>query len=115
MAVYGVFMPQLHISDNFTLIDKQQSGFGIRLEFANQRVIDLRSRQVIQHVHRGGEQYALIGLASLPTKDLGQKGFAEAWISDQHDIGAVPKERKIEQPQNAVLGLDTAFVMGKVK
>ena len=40
---------------------------------------------------------------------------ADAWIADQHDIGAVPKERKIEQPQNAVLGLDTAFVMVKVK
>ena len=81
IAVYGVFMPQLHISDNFTLIDKQQCGFGIRLEFANQRVIDLRSIQIVEHVHGGGEEHTLIGLTGTPADDLCQKGLSFAvWI-----------------------------------
>ena len=56
----GLFPLQLHISDNFTLIDEQQRGLGIGLEFANQRVIDLRSQQVIQHIHRGCEQHMTV-------------------------------------------------------
>ena len=31
---------QLHISDNFTLVNQQKRGLGVALEFANQRVID---------------------------------------------------------------------------
>jgi len=34
-------------------------------------VINLRSEQMIQHVHGGGEQDALIGLADAPANDFG--------------------------------------------
>ena len=38
------------------LVTDEQGGIGIDLELADQRVIDLRSEQMIQHVHGGGEQ-----------------------------------------------------------
>jgi hypothetical protein len=33
---------QLHITENFTLINEEKSWLGIKLELADQRVIDLR-------------------------------------------------------------------------
>ena len=66
-------------------------------------MIDLRSQQVIEHVHGGGEQHALIGLAGAPADDLGQEGFAHAGIADEHDAGALVEEVEIEQAQDAVL------------
>jgi len=78
-------------------------------------VIHLRRQQVIQHIHGGGEQNALVGLAGFPAEDLGQECFAHARITDEHDVGPLPQEGEIEQAQDAVLGLDAAFVMVEVK
>jgi hypothetical protein len=91
-AIRGASAHRLHITDNFTLIDEQQRGLGIRLEFANQRVVDLGGQQVFQHIHGRCEQYTLVGLASLPTKDFGQESFANTRIADQHDIGTLPQD-----------------------
>ena len=68
-------------------------------------MIDLRSEQMIQHVHGGGEQDALIRLAGLPSEDAGEESFAHAGIADQHQIGALLQKGEIEQAQDAVLGL----------
>ena len=53
------------------LVHHEGRGLGIGLELADQRVIDLRSEQMIQHVHGGGEQDALIGLTDAPANDFG--------------------------------------------
>ena len=53
------------------LVNDKRRGLRIGLELADQRVINLRSEQMIQHVHGGGEQDALIGLADAPANDLG--------------------------------------------
>jgi hypothetical protein len=41
----------------------EQCRLGIGLEFADEGMIDLGGEQVIEHVHCGGKQDALIGLA----------------------------------------------------
>ena len=61
----------------------EQRGFGIELELADQGVIDLRSEQMVEHVHGGGEQHALVGLAGAPADDFGEEGFAHAGIADK--------------------------------
>ena len=38
---------------------------------------------MVEHVHGGGEQHALIGLAGAPADDLGEEGFAHAGIADK--------------------------------
>ena len=70
-------------------VNDEQRGLGVGLQLADQRVIDLRSEQVIQHVHGGGEQDALIGLAGAPADDFGEEGFAHAGIADEHEVGAL--------------------------
>ena len=52
------------------LVHDEGRGLGVGLELADQRVIDLRGEQMIQHVHGGGEQDPLIGLADAPTNDF---------------------------------------------
>jgi len=47
---------------------------------------------MIQHVHGGREQHALIGLAGAPGDDLGQEGFPSAGIADQNDAGSLGDE-----------------------
>ena len=78
-------------------------------------MIDLRSQQMIQHVHGCGEQNALIGLAGFPSEDAGQEGFPHAGIADQYEVGTLAKEAEIEQTQDAILGLHTALVMVEVE
>ena len=78
-------------------------------------MIDLRSQQMIQHVHGGGEQNALIGLAGFPSEDAGEECFPHAGIADQHEVGALSQEGEIEQTQDAILGLHAALVMMKVE
>jgi hypothetical protein len=87
------------------LIDHQQRGFGIDLEFANQGVIDLRSQEMVEHVHGGSEEHALVGLTCAPGDDFGQVGFAYAGIADETDAGAVMQEVEIEQTKDAGLEL----------
>jgi hypothetical protein len=53
------------------LVDDKRRGLRLGLELTYQRVINWRGEQVIQHVHRGGEQDAPIGLADTPANDLG--------------------------------------------
>ena len=93
----------------------RSSGLGIGLELADQGVIDLGGEQVIEHVHGGGEQDALIGLAGAPADDLGQEGFADARISDEDDSGAVGEKGEIEQAQDAIFVLQAALVMMEVE
>jgi hypothetical protein len=78
-------------------------------------VIDLGSEQVIEPIHGGGEQHALIGRASAPSDKFCQKSLAHTWIADQYKIGAFVEERQIEQTQDARLGLLAALVMEEVK
>jgi len=78
-------------------------------------VIDLGSEQVIEHIHGGGEQHALIGLTGAPSDEFSQKSLAHTGIADQHEIGAFVEERQIEQTQDARLGLLAALVMEEVK
>ena len=52
------------------LVHDESGGLRVGLELADQRVIDLRGEQMVQHVHGGGEQDALIGLADAPANDL---------------------------------------------
>ena len=78
-------------------------------------MIDLGSEQVIEHIHGGGEEHALIGLTSAPSDEFRQKGLAHARISDQHEIGSFGEERQIEQAQDARLSLLAALVVMEVK
>jgi len=70
---------------------------------------------MIEHIHGAGEQHALIGLASAPGDDFREKGFAHAWVADQHEIGAFGEELQIEKAQDARLGLLPGFVVLEVK
>ena len=78
-------------------------------------MIDLRSEQMIQHVHGGREQDALVGLTGLPGEDAGEEGLSNTGVTDQDDIGALRQERKIQQAKDAVLRLHTALVMVEVE
>lgn len=78
-------------------------------------MIDLGSEQVIEHVHGGGEQHALISLAGAPCHELGQECFAHARISDEHDVGSFGEKGEIEQAQEAWFGLQAALVMVEMK
>jgi hypothetical protein len=78
-------------------------------------MIDLRSQQMIEHVHGSGEDDALIGLACLPSEDAAEEGLAHAGITDQHQVGALFQEGKVEQTKDAVFGLHAAFVVVEVE
>ena len=78
-------------------------------------MIDLGSEQVIEHVHRGGEQDALIDLAGAPGDQFRQERFADAGISDEHDVGSFGEEGEIEQAQEPGFGLQAALVVMEVK
>ena len=95
-------------------VDDQQSRLGIDLEFANQRVIDLRSEEMVEHVHGGREQHPLIRLTGAPADDLGQVGFAHAGIANDAHAGAVAQEVEIEQTQDSSLELEARLVMVEV-
>jgi hypothetical protein len=106
---------QLHITDNFTFVNDQQRGLGEGFQFPHERMIDLRSQQMIQHVHGGGEDDALIGLACLPSEDAGEEGLAHTRIADQHQVGALFQEGKVEQTEDAILRLHAALVVVEVE
>ena len=71
------------------LVHDERRGLGIGFELADQRVIYLRSEQMIQHVHGGGEQDALVGLADAPADDFGKEGLAHPRIPNEHKIGTL--------------------------
>jgi hypothetical protein len=96
-------------------VTDEQCGFGIRLEFPDEGVIDLGGEQVIEHVHGGGKQDALIRLAGAPAHDLGQECFPDPGISDEDQVGAVGDKAQVEQAQDAILVLRAALVMSEVK
>src|SRR5215471_9856914 len=62
------------------LVNDQSRGLGVDLEFADQRMIDLSSEQMIEHIHGRSEQDADVRLASAPAEDLSQEGFSHARI-----------------------------------
>ena len=96
-------------------VTDEQCGLGIGLELADEGMIDLGGEQVIEHVHGGGKQDALIGLAGAPAHDLGQERFPDARISDEDQVGAVGDKAQVEQAQDAILVLRAALVMSEVK
>src|SRR5262249_49466756 len=96
-------------------IDDQQCWLGIELEFANQRVIDLRSQQVIEHVHSGGEQHSMIGLTCAPTHDFGEKSFTHARITDENGTNSFWQKLQVKQPQDAMLGFHASFMVLEIE
>ena len=78
-------------------------------------MIDLRSQEMVEHIHGGGEQHPLISLTGAPADDLGQVGFAYAGIADEAHAGAVVQEVEIEQAKDASLELEARLVMVKVE
>src|SRR5580693_7963186 len=97
------------------LVDDQQRRFGVNLEFANQGMIDLRSQEMVEHVHGGGEQDTLVGLTGAPADDLGQVRLAYAGITDETHAGAVAQEVEIEQTQDPSLELEARLVRVEVE
>src|SRR5262249_32810162 len=77
----------------------------------DQGVIDLRSEEMIEHIHGGGEQHALIRLTSAACEDLGEECFSDARVADDNDAGAIADELQIQKAKKAVLHLQTALVM----
>lgn len=55
------------------VVHDQERGLGVSLQLADERMIDLRGQQMIQHVHGGGEQDALIRLTRFPSEDAARK------------------------------------------
>ena len=78
-------------------------------------MIDLRSEQLVQHIHSGGEQNALIGLTGAPANDFRQEGFSCAGIPNQDDTGSFGEKLKIQQAQDARLELHAALMVFEVE
>jgi hypothetical protein len=78
-------------------------------------VIDLRCEQMIQHIHRGCEQHALVGLAGFRSDNAGEESLSHAGVADQYKVRPLLQKREIEQTQDAVLRLNTALVMVEVE
>ena len=97
------------------LVADKQSWFGVDLELANQGMVHLRSRELIQHVHGGGEEHALIGLAGPPADDFCQECFSHARIADKNRARAFGQKLQIQQAQDTVLQLHAALVMLEVE
>jgi len=96
----GVLLIQREVTES---VADEERGLGIDFELAHQRVIDLRSQQMVQHVHGSGEQDAVIGLAGTPADDFGQHGFAHARIANKHEVSALEQEVQIQQLENTSL------------
>jgi hypothetical protein len=64
-------------------------------------VIDLRSQQVVEHIHGGGEEHTLIGLTGAPGNDFRQEGFADARIADK-DGARSPSENSCPVSVNSL-------------
>src|SRR6185436_13900559 len=93
------------------LVNDEQSGLSVDPQFADQRVIDLRSKQVVEHVHGGSEQHPMVRLTSAPTDDFGEKGFSHTGIADKDCPISLGDELQIEQPQNTRLQIHAALVV----
>jgi hypothetical protein len=78
-------------------------------------VIDLRGQQMVEHVHGGGKQDAVIGLTGAPADNFGQKGFAGAGVADEHHIGALANEVELEQAEELTFDLHSGFMMLEVE
>ena len=70
---------------------------------------------MVEHVHGGSEEHALVGLTGAPGDDLGQVGFAYAGVTDETHAGAITQEVEIEQTKDAGLELEARLVMVKVE
>ena len=68
---------------------------------------------MVEHIHGGSEQHALVGLTGTPGDDLGQVGFAYAGIANETHAGSVMQEVEIEQAKDAGLELEARLVMVK--
>src|ERR1700736_1776488 len=97
------------------LVHDEQGRIGVQLELADQRVIYLGSRKLVQHIHGSGEQDAFVGLTGPPAEDLGQEAFTHAGIADDDDIGSVIDEVQVEQMQNAILSRQSGLVVCEVE
>ncbi len=93
----------------------EQRRLGVDLQLTDERVIHLRRQQVIEHIHSGGEQHALIRLTGFPAEDLGQEGLAHPGIADENGAGSFLEEVQIEQPQDASFLFHAALVMSEVE
>lgn len=78
-------------------------------------MIDLRGEQLIEHIHRRGEEHTEVALAGLEREDLGDHRLAGAGIANQYNVGSSPHEVEIEQLQDARFGLLAALVIGELK
>jgi len=78
-------------------------------------MVDLRSEQVIQHIHGRREEHALIRLTGAPAHDFGEEGLPHTGIADKDCAGTVVQELQIEQPQNAPLQFGAALMVFEVK
>jgi hypothetical protein len=70
---------------------------------------------VIEHVHGGGEEHALISLAGTPADDFRQHGFADTRIADKNGAGSFVQKLQIEQPQDAGFRFQARLVMFEVE
>jgi hypothetical protein len=70
---------------------------------------------VVEHIHGGGEQHAVIRLAGAPADDLRQECFAYARIADKDGAGALLQKLQIEQAQDAGLQLQAALMVFEVE
>lgn len=96
-------------------VNDEERRIGVALDLAHERVIDLSGKQLIEHIHRGGEEHSKVALTGFQRNDLGEHCFPRAWIANQHDVGASPHEVKIEQLQNPGFRLLAALVIGELK
>ena len=78
-------------------------------------MIDLRSQEMVEHVHGGGKQHPLVSLTGAPADDLGQVRLAHTGIANETHAGAVEQEVEIEQAKDASLELESGLVMVKVE
>ena len=78
-------------------------------------MIHLRSEQLIEHVHGGGEEHALARLASSPANQLRKKRLAHAGISNNDNAGPIVEEFEIKQAQDAGLQFGTTLVVFEVE
>lgn len=97
------------------LVHNQKCWFCINPQLADQRVIDLRGIQMVQHVHGSSEQDTLVRLAGAPTDDLSQERLANTGIADEHNAGAFVQEVQIQQAHNPILRFHAALVVFEVE
>lgn len=73
--------------------DLQIRGF-IVVELYKQRMVCLRSDQMIEHIHYRGKKRFDTGIDRCIGDTLSQKAFSNPWIADQDDIHLLPQKRQ---------------------